>query len=92
MLTPIARRTGIILLAAATVLPLAAHAQQSNDRSTRKPNEPKSARPSERPSGMKPCPEYGAGFYKVDGSETCVRIGGGVGIDIGGSGSMGGRR
>jgi hypothetical protein len=32
---------------------------------------------------MKPCPEYGAGFYKLEGSDTCVRIGGGIGIDVG---------
>lgn len=91
MLTTIARRTGIILLAAVTLLPLAAQAQQTNDRNSRKPNETRAARPADRPSGMKPCPEYGAGFYKVDGSDTCVRIGGGVGIDVGGASGMGRR-
>jgi hypothetical protein len=25
---------------------------------------------------MKACPEYGAGFYRVDGTNTCVKIGG----------------
>jgi hypothetical protein len=25
---------------------------------------------------MKACPEYGAGFYRVDGTNACVKIGG----------------
>lgn len=25
---------------------------------------------------MKACPEYGAGFYRVDGTDACVKIGG----------------
>lgn len=85
MTTTIAQRTGAILLVAVVVLPLAAQAQQTGDKNTRKQNETRSQRPVDRPRGMKPCPEYGAGFYKVDGSDTCVRIGGGIGVDVGGS-------
>ena len=44
------------------------------------------AKPGGRTGGMKPCPEYGAGFYRMDGSDTCARIGGGIGTDIGTSG------
>lgn len=36
-----------------------------------------------------PCAEYGAGFVKVEGSDTCVKIGGF--IDIGGGVAIGGR-
>jgi hypothetical protein len=25
---------------------------------------------------MKSCPEFGAGFYRVEGSNTCVKVGG----------------
>jgi hypothetical protein len=43
--------------------------------------------PVTKPSGsagsMKPCPEYGAGFYRLAGSDTCVRLGGSVGTDVG---------
>jgi hypothetical protein len=35
------------------------------------------------------CAAYGAGFVKVDGTETCVKIGGAVGI---GAGVSSGRR
>lgn len=31
------------------------------------------------------CAAYGAGFVKVDGSDTCVKIGGAVSIGVGGS-------
>jgi hypothetical protein len=44
------------------------------------------AKPKDRAGGMKACPEYGAGFYRLDGSNTCVRIGGGVSTDVGVSG------
>ncbi len=84
-MTTIGWFTRTVLLAAAMAWPLAAHAQQTNDKTARKPNDTRTARPAERPSGMKPCPEYGAGFYRVAGSDTCVRIGGGVGVDVGSS-------
>jgi hypothetical protein len=44
------------------------------------------AKPGGRTGGMKPCPEYGAGFYRIDGSGTCARIGGSIGTDISTSG------
>ena len=31
--------------------------------------------------------QYGAGFYRLAGSDTCVRLGGGIGTDIGTSGT-----
>ena len=41
------------------------------------------AKPGKRTGGMKPCPEYGAGFYRLDGSDTCARISGGVASEVG---------
>jgi hypothetical protein len=29
------------------------------------------------------CAAYGPGFVKVDGTETCVKLGGGIGIETG---------
>ena len=29
------------------------------------------------------CAAYGPGFVKVDGAETCVKLGGGIGIETG---------
>ena len=41
------------------------------------------AKPGKAASGMKACPEYGAGFYRLAGSDTCARISGGVASEIG---------
>ena len=30
-----------------------------------------------------PCAEYGAGFVRIEGSSTCVKIGGSVSIGVG---------
>lgn len=34
------------------------------------------------------CAAYGPGFVKVDGTETCVKIGGAVSIGVGGSSGL----
>jgi hypothetical protein len=41
------------------------------------------AKPAKRTGGMRPCPEYGAGFYRLDGSDTCARLSGGVASEVG---------
>jgi hypothetical protein len=63
-----------------------AQAQSWDARPLGKKPEVPAAKPKDRASGMKACPEYGAGFYRLDGSDTCVRIGGGIGTDVGASG------
>jgi hypothetical protein len=35
------------------------------------------------PSARKSCPEYGPGFVRVEGSSSCVRVGGNIGVDAG---------
>ncbi|KRE17257.1 hypothetical protein ASE66_30630 [Bosea sp. Root483D1] len=43
---------------------------------------PAAARPA--PSqAARPCPEYGPGFVRVEGSSACVRVGGGVRVEFG---------
>ncbi len=32
-----------------------------------------------------PCAKYGAGFVKIEGSGTCIKIGGSVSVEAGGS-------
>ncbi len=32
---------------------------------------------------MKACPEFGAGFYRVDGTDACVKIGGFIDAGVG---------
>lgn len=41
------------------------------------------------PKGARPCPEYGAGFVRMEGSSFCVRAGGAVRAEIGKSSRSG---
>jgi hypothetical protein len=51
---------------------------------------PSRLRPSYEPAKIKPhaaarsCAEYGAGFVRVEGSDSCVRIGGSISVGTGG--------
>jgi hypothetical protein len=38
------------------------------------------------PGGSKSCPEYGPGFVRVEGTSSCVRIGGGISVEGGARG------
>ncbi|WP_306225934.1 hypothetical protein [Bosea beijingensis] len=43
-----------------------------------------SAKPAAKPgTAARPCPEYGAGFIRVEGSAFCVRAGGAVRAEFG---------
>lgn len=79
----------IIIAGLLLMLPVPASmalAQSLDTRALRKKPEAPIAKPKDRAGGMKACPEYGAGFYRLDGSDTCIRIGGGIGSDVGTSG------
>jgi hypothetical protein len=41
--------------------------------------------PVKRSSPSNPCSAFGPGFIKVEGSETCVKIGGTVSVGVDGS-------
>jgi len=41
--------------------------------------------PPKRATSGNSCAAYGPGFVKVEGSETCVKVGGAVSIGVGGS-------
>lgn len=43
---------------------------------------PAAARPVPT-QATRPCPEYGPGFVRVEGSSACVRVGGGVRVEFG---------
>lgn len=76
-------RTALALLL--TGLATAASAQSIGEPLPRKsaPYEA-SAKPAAKPgSTARPCPEYGAGFIRVEGSAFCVRAGGAVRAEFG---------
>jgi len=47
-------------------------------------------RPAQTDRAARPCPEYGPGFVRVEGSSLCVRAGGSVQIEFGKSSSRSG--
>jgi len=70
----------IFLAVVVAVLPTWAVAQQSS--------QPPKKSPKSRtlhPVGGNPCAKYGAGFAKIEGSDTCVKLGGNVSVEAGGS-------
>jgi hypothetical protein len=74
-------RTIVSVIILAALSTSAASAQQSRDS---KPNKPAKALPL-RPAkaAANACAEYGAGFVRIEGSSTCIKIGGSVGIGAG---------
>ena len=61
----------------------AAPAQQFRDG---KPDKPAKSLPLRPPkAASNPCAEYGAGFVRIEGSSTCIKIGGSFGVGVGAS-------
>jgi hypothetical protein len=58
-------------------------AQQLREGKPDKPAKTLPLRPAK--AAANPCAEYGAGFVRVEGSSTCVKIGGSLSVGVGGS-------
>ena len=41
--------------------------------------------PPTKSAAGNPCAAFGPGFVKVEGSDTCVKVGGAVRVDVGGA-------
>jgi hypothetical protein len=80
------RKTLILIFA---LLPAIALAEQPSRPKSSKATASAKSLPLKRAARPEGCAEYGAGFVKVEGSDTCIKIGGA--IDIGGGISTGGR-
>ncbi len=79
-------RNVLLVIAVTTLLPAWSAAaeplrQQKSDRST----VPSRQYPLKGARAGDSCAAYGAGFVRVDGTQTCVKIGGAVSIGVGGS-------
>jgi porin-like protein len=61
------------------LLPTWVAAQQSSQPPK---HSPKSG--TRHPVSSNPCAKYGVGFAKIAGSDTCLKIGGSVGVESGG--------
>ncbi|WFU52170.1 hypothetical protein QA639_20900 [Bradyrhizobium pachyrhizi] len=81
------RKTCIAIIA--VLLPAAAFAQQGDRRNFLTPTDAAKILPPKSATRSNPCASYGPGFVKVEGSDTCVKLGGAV--SVGGGMSSGGR-
>lgn len=70
----------------AVLLPAAAFAQQGDRRNFQTPADAGKTLPSKSATRSNPCASYGPCFVKVEGADTCVKLGGGISVDGGMSG------
>jgi hypothetical protein len=61
----------------------AAPAQQFREGKPDKPVKSLPLRPAK--AAMNPCAEYGAGFVRIEGSSTCIKVGGSLSVGAGAS-------
>jgi hypothetical protein len=77
------------ILLAIVVVTLSASIAAAEQRSRQKPDPtpaPERLLPLKREAGAgNSCAAYGPGFVKIDGTSTCVKVGGGIEIGAGGS-------
>jgi Porin subfamily len=60
-----------------------ASAQQFRDQKPDKPTTSIPLRPAR--AAVNPCAEYGPGFVKIEGTSTCIKIGGSISVGVGAS-------
>lgn len=60
-------------------------AQQLDLKAQRPRPDDSKRKPVARPRSASSCREYGAGYVRVEGTGTCVRLGGGISVGVGGS-------
>lgn len=76
-------RNSVLAIGLAVLSASSVSAQQSRDRKQDKPPTSVPLRPAK--TAANPCAEYGPGFVRIEGSSTCMKIGGGLGAGVGGS-------
>jgi len=79
-------RNTLLAIVAAALLPASiALAEQSSHRKPDKPTGTGRLLPLRGAAAGNSCAAFGPGFVRVDGTETCVKIGGAVSVGVGGS-------
>jgi hypothetical protein len=79
-------RKSLLVMLAVVLASLAARAEQPRLQKPDKAAPSGQSLPLKRPSSANACAEYGAGFVKVEGTNTCMKFGGSVSIGAGVSG------
>ena len=76
-------RKSLAAIAALMLLVSAARAEQPGIQKPGRNTPPAKVLPVKPATSANSCAAYGAGFVKLEGSETCVKIGGAVSVGVG---------
>jgi hypothetical protein len=76
----------ILFVVLIAMLPVSSVAAETKS-TPKPPKHPAEYLPRRGPSAANSCAAYGPGFVKVEGTETCMKIGGAIGIGAGVAGS-----
>lgn len=88
MYRPLIVLAAVSLAAAVASTPsptFAAPKEPGDDKAPRQRATAPTPKPVARPRQATSCAQFGAGFMQMPGSDSCVRIGGGVDVGVGGS-------
>ena len=77
-------RNALLVIVLVALLPVSSAAAAQTQKSD-KPNPTGRQHQLKSARAGNPCAVYGAGFVKVEGTGTCVKIGGAASIGVGGS-------
>ena len=76
-------RKSLLVMVAVALASVAAAAEQPRPQKNDKAATSGKLLPLKRSHSANACAEYGAGFVKIEGSNTCVKIGGAVSVGAG---------
>ena len=76
-------RKSLLVMFAVVLASSAAPAEQPRLQKSDKAAPSGKVLPLKRPSSANACADYGAGFVKIEGTNTCMKIGGAVGVGAG---------
>jgi hypothetical protein len=78
-------RSPLFIVAALLLAAPAAAQSPGSARPAAKPDNSSKLLPMKPPVSENSCAAYGPGFVKLNGTDTCVRVGGAVSVGVGGS-------
>jgi hypothetical protein len=78
-------RSCLFIVIAVSLLASPAMAQSSSPSKLPKPTQSNKTLPMKGTPSANSCAAYGPGFVKLEGSDTCVQIGGSISIGVGGA-------
>jgi hypothetical protein len=76
-------RKSLLVIAALMLSAAGAPAEQGGIKKPDRTTPPAKLLPVKPATSANSCAAYGAGFVKVEGSDTCVKVGGAVSVDVG---------